>query len=152
MKINKEKAGIIFVVAVFVLITGLVYFTPKPEQHSKVCFEKNCFDVETAKTLNERARGLMFRENLSEYGGMLFIFEEEGIHPFWMKNTLIPLDIIWMDSNKKIVHINRNTPPCKTEICPSFNPNKTAKYVLEINGGLCDKLNIKEGESAEYLT
>lgn len=149
---KKERAGIIFVSAVFVLVMALALFLPKQGEYSKVCFGNNCFEVETARTQEERARGLMFRENLSENRGMLFVFEEEGIHPFWMKNTLIPLDIIWIDSNKKIVYISRDTQPCKTEFCQSYNPNKAAKYVLEINGGLADKLNIKEGGNAEYLT
>lgn len=149
--IRKEWAGVIFVVAAFVLITLMIYssyFTPKSPDYSKVCFGRNCFNVEIADTAEERARGLMFRNNLGEDRGMLFIFESEGVYPFWMKNTLIPLDIIWMDSEKKIVYISRNTTPCETEVCPSYNPNKKSKYVLEINGGLCDRLKIKEGDVA----
>ena len=80
--------------------------------------------------------------------GMFFIFESEGTYPFWMKNTLIPLDIIWIDNRNKIVYIAENAQPCpaSTLICPSISPLGNAKYVLEINGGLCQALGIKAGD------
>ena len=85
----------------------------------------------------------MFVKEMPENEGMLFIFEKSGIYPFWMKNTLIPLDIIWLDENQNIVFIKKNALPCKEDPCPSINPNKTARYVLEINSGLVDKLNLE---------
>ena len=87
----------------------------------------------------------MDRPNLARDSGMLFIFNEEKIYPFWMKNTLIPLDIIWIDSSKKAVYIKHSAQPCGAGDCPNITPDKPANFVLEINGGLCEKLGISEG-------
>ena len=87
----------------------------------------------------------MNRDHLDQDAGMLFIFEEEDIYPFWMKNTLIPLDIIWLNKEKEVVFISHNTPPCKTEQCPSYNPKNNAKYVFEINSGTARDIGLEEG-------
>ena len=90
--------------------------------HSKpslVSLNEKTFEVEIADTSLERAQGLMFRAELKEYQGMLFIFPISEKHSFWMKNTLIPLDIIWIDENKKIVYIYENAQPCR-ETCDSL--------------------------------
>ena len=84
----------------------------------------------------------MFVSEMPEDEGMLFIFEESGVYSFWMKNTLIPLDIIWLDEDKNIVFVKHNALPCKTEVCPSINPNASARYVLEINAGLAEKYEL----------
>jgi len=114
-----------------------------------VCIGKDCFYVEIADTPEKRNQGLMYRENLDEDRGMLFIFEKEEIYSFWMKNTLIPLDIIWLNENKEVVFIVKNAQPCEEENCPSIKPDKEARYVLEINAGLVDKIGLKTGN---YLT
>lgn len=120
----------------------------KQEQESKVCFKDRCIAVEVATTPEERARGLMFRESLERGRGMLFIYDREGVYSFWMKNTLIPLDIVWINSSRDIVYINRDTQPCKTEPCASVNPGVNALYVLEVNGGVAEGLNLTLGEKA----
>ncbi len=102
------------------------------------------WSVEVAKTQEQRQQGLMLRESLSEGNGMLFIFEEIDFHSFWMKNTLIPLDVIWISENMKVVDIQTLT-PCEAEECPSFVPSVKAKYVLEVNAG------IFEGEIGDDL-
>ncbi|HIH36825.1 MAG TPA: DUF192 domain-containing protein [Methanocellales archaeon] len=111
----------------------------------------NCFYVELAATPDDRTLGLMFREHLDPDKGMLFIFEEEGVRPFWMKNTLTPLDIIWISEDQEVVFISKNTQPCKTDICPGINPGKKAKYVLELNGGISDKIGLSVGDKALIL-
>lgn len=138
--------------ALVVLISGCIgnQDIEVPEQN-QVFINDNCFYVELATTPDDRARGLMFREHLDPDKGMLFIFEEEGVHPFWMKNTLIPLDIIWISEDKEVVFISKNTQPCKTDICPSINPSKKAKYVLEVNGGISDKIGLNVGDKALIL-
>ena len=88
----------------------------------------------------------MYRKELDKNKGMLFIFDKEGIYPFWMKNTLIPLDIIWIDSNDKVVFISQNVQPCKNLICPSIFPTVKAKYVLEVNAGVCQEIGLKVGD------
>lgn len=144
-----EKINIIQVVGIFLALLAMVLLSIYKEE-PKVCINDNCFFIEVAKTAEERARGLMFRESLSENRGMLFIFEEEGTRSFWMKNTKISLDIIWIDAGDKIVHIEKNVLPCEKDACQSYKPIEKAKYVLEINAGLCDKFNISVGNVVYY--
>ena len=115
---------------------------------NQVCFKNNCFEVELAITPQEQAKGLMFRQELAPNKGMLFIFKQEGDYPFWMKNTKIPLDIIWIDKDKKVVFVGQNTPPCQSDPCNSIGPNKTAQYVLEINANTSQRLGIGVGDQA----
>lgn len=77
----------------------------------------------------------MNREFLAEDAGMLFVFERmRPFRSFWMKNTLIPLDMIWIDDSQRIVHIEEDVPPCEVENCPTYSPGATeSSYVLEIN-------------------
>lgn len=100
-------------------------------------------DVELALTKKQQAQGLMHRESLDSDKGMIFFFPKESIRSFWMKNTLIPLDMIFIDKTGKIVHIHSNARPLdETHITTP----KPALAVLEINGGQSDKWNIKAGD------
>ncbi len=141
------------VILVILLIFSLSLLKPKYEG-KVVAFEtakgKMSFEVEVADTPIKRTIGLMNRTSLPEKSGMLFIFDQEGIQGFWMKNTLISLDMIFISSDKKIVHIQRKAQPCKTLDCQSYTSIKPAKYVVEINGGLADKLGIDEGEKVDF--
>jgi uncharacterized membrane protein (UPF0127 family) len=92
------------------------------------------------------AKGLMFRKNLPNNAGMLFEFEGEEILSFWMKNTYIPLDIIYVDARHQIVDI-KHAKPLSTKSLPSKKP---AKYVVEVNAGFCDENNIGEGDFMDY--
>lgn len=145
---------ILFLFFVIILIFLAVLFflkyngNDKNMNFEKVCINGECFGVEVAKTREERRKGLMGRESLAENTGMLFIFDKEGFHSFWMKNTKIPLDIIWIGEDNRIVHIEKNVPPCESDTCPSYKPAKKAKYALEISGSLADKLGIKIGDTA----
>ena len=117
---------------------------------SQACVKNKCFKVETAVTTQEREIGLMNREYLASDSGMLFIFEKEDIYNFWMKNTLISLDIIWIDRNNKVIFIKENAEPCKVEKCELFGPNEKALYVLEINKGLAKEIKLKTGDVVEF--
>ena len=117
---------------------------------SEICFENKCFNVEIADTSEKRRTGLMNRESLAIDSGMLFTFEKEGIYNSWMKNTLIPLDIIWFNKDNEIIFIKENAQPCKTEQCETFGPEKKAKYILEINGGLAEKTGVEIGDEIEF--
>ena len=101
----------------------------------------------------EKVKGLMFRETLEPSKGMFFIYEEEGIYPIWMKNTLIPLDLIWMrgegGGRATVVHIEKHVPPCRNDPCPSYVPFATARYILEVRAGVVDHEGLKKGEGAE---
>lgn len=132
------------------------YFQKQSFKTAKVCIGSNCFNVELAENYWQQSRGLMYKESLAQNAGMLFIFNKEANYPFWMKNTKIPLDIIWINANKQIVYISELTQPCLPAgrqvmlfICPQINPKVNAKYVLEINGGLAQKFNFKIGDLVE---
>ena len=99
---------------------------------ARVCFGNECILAEVADDAAERAAGLMFREELGLEEGMLFIFPEEEKHGFWMKNTLIPLTIVWVDSRMEVVHIE-NAVPCNEEPCPLYVPEANALYVVEMH-------------------
>ena len=121
------------------------------EKEKKVCFDQTCYNVEISKTTKELSEGLMNREFLSQNEGMLFIFPKSDFTSFWMKDTLIPLDIIWLDENKKIVFINHNTQPCDSDPCPRIEPPIEALYVLEINAGLAEKNKLKIKTEATFF-
>ncbi|MGS4883766.1 DUF192 domain-containing protein [Roseibium sp. MB-4] len=101
------------------------------------------FTVEVASTDTQRAKGLMFREEMAAEHGMLFIFDGEFERHFWMKNTPLPLDIIFISSQGTIVSIAADTTPYSEKVIPSGAP---AKFVLELNAGTAAKLGIKPGD------
>ena len=116
-------------------------------QH-KVTINDISYYVDLADDDNERAMGLMYRKEMANDEGMLFIFPDTEYRAFWMKNTLIPLDILYFDQNRKLINVIENTPPCKntTTRCPNYPSNRPAKYVLEINAGLSQKHGFKAGD------
>ncbi len=91
--------------------------------------------VEVMVKDEDRAMGLMFRPSLPKDRGMLFIFERPDFHGIWMKNCRFPIDIVWLDEEKKVVHVAESVPPCKAEPCPVYNPLRRASYVVELNAG-----------------
>ena len=141
---------VILGVVVLVILLSLLLLLPRDNSLSRACFKEECFEVEIADSPDEQERGLMFYESLKKNKGMLFVFEEEGDYPFWMMNTLIPLDIIWINSSREIVFISENAQPCG-EICEPIDPKQNAKYVLEINGGLVGEKNIKVGDKLSII-
>ena len=108
--------------------------------------------AELADTALKRAQGLMFREHLADDRGMLFIFGDAQPWTFWMKNTKIPLDIIWMDAKKRIVHIERNVPICtrQDDGCPQYHSEEGALYVLELGGGRAAALQLQRGMKLSF--
>jgi uncharacterized protein len=91
--------------------------------------------VEVMVKDEDRAMGLMFRPSLARDRGMLFVFERTDFHGIWMKNCRFPIDILWLDEERKIVHMAEAVPPCKAEPCPVYNPLRRAAYVVELNAG-----------------
>lgn len=107
--------------------------------------------AEIADTFAKQTRGLMFRENLPENRGMLFVFKNEARHGIWMMNMSFPIDIIWLDSQKEVVHIVENAKPCETvTLCKPYFPPGNAKYVLEVNAGFVAKHGIELGSKADF--
>jgi len=107
--------------------------------------EKIRINIEIADNVEERAYGLMLRESLDESDGMLFIFDDEEIRNFWMKNTLIPLDMIFISKNLDIVDI-KYAVPCENDPCISYVSIEPAKYALEVNGNFTMKNDISIGD------
>ena len=104
-------------------------------------------DIELATTEEEHARGLMFRKQMDENKGMLFMFSYEDWRSFWMRNTLIPLDIIYVNAKREVVSICKNAKTLDETSLPSEAP---AMYVIEINAGLCDKYGIDKGTVVNF--
>ena len=138
----------VILIGISVSFTLFLFRESNSQKTYKICFKDYCFKVKIADTPQERAGGLMYKTSLKENEGMLFVFNKPGIYGFWMKNTLIPLDIIWLDENYKVVYIKENVQPCLNENCPIFKNSRPA-YVLEITGGVAKKLQIKIGEQLE---
>ena len=132
-----------------VILVFLLFYIINSNKN-KICFSEICFKFEIASTQEELSKGLMFRESLDENSGMLFIFPENEIHSFWMKSTLIPLDIIWINSNKEIVFIKKNAQPCLENSCESFTSDEKALYVLEANSGTADKIGLEVGDKINF--
>ena len=123
---------------------------PAAQAVDQVCFGEKCVNVEVVQKEEELHRGLQFRKSLDPGRGMLFIFQKSGPYAFWMKDTLIPLDMIWMDDTRKIVHIEHNVPPCAADPCPRYTPTAEALYVLEVNAGYAATLGLQLNDQAEF--
>ena len=142
--------SIVFFSVLLVIAIGIMLTNFNNKKEARVCFQDHCFDVELAISAEEKRKGLMYMERLDPDKGMLFIYREEKEHSFWMKNVLIPLDIIWINGESEVVFISENTQPCKESFCQSINPGKNAKYVLEINAGLSKKIGLAVGDRIDF--
>ena len=110
--------------------------------------------VELADTPDEHSRGLMGREELAPDGGMLFIFEGDSPRSFWMENTFIPLDMIFINSTLDIVHIEEDAQPCTASCscqCPRYSSGQPARYVLEANAGFAREHGIGAGQKVQII-
>ncbi|MBF0533078.1 MAG: DUF192 domain-containing protein [Candidatus Omnitrophica bacterium] len=117
----------------------------------KVCLRGQCFAVEIADTPAKWIRGLQERQNMPLDQGMLFVFPKSEPHIFWMKDTLIPLDMIWMDDSRRVIYIEKNAPPCLAEPCATFgSAYNNSLYVLELNSGQAEKIGLRPGEVLDF--
>ncbi|MBI3932167.1 MAG: DUF192 domain-containing protein [Acidobacteria bacterium] len=98
----------------------------------------------------DRAMGLMFRPSLSQDRGMLFVFEEADFHGIWMKNCKFPIDILWLDDERRVVHVEQGAPPCRAEPCPVYQPLRRASYVVEINSGQARREKATVGSTVAF--
>jgi uncharacterized membrane protein (UPF0127 family) len=168
---KKKNSSVQLIVALLLVLAMVLFFIKpnfqnKPQEWSKtdteIEFKKEgelsffdkvdkqlitSIDIEIADNDYERMVGLMYRYSMSDRVGMFFIMEDEVPQSFWMKDTYISLDIIYLNKDLKIVKLQKNTQPLSEESIPSI---EKSKYVLEVIGGFCDKLNIEEGDSAKY--
>jgi uncharacterized membrane protein (UPF0127 family) len=122
--------------------------TPAPVTGPRVVLPSGAaYAVELARTPEEQAQGLMYRESLAPRAGMIFLFRDAAPHQFWMKNTMIPLDIVWLDGAGRVLFVSANTPPCRADPCPSYGPDVPASTVLEIAGGMAAKERVTVGST-----
>ena len=151
---------VLYLIGFSVLAYGIFYRTQTPHSSEKnissymswvnqVCIWSHCFDIEVADNDLLRQQWLMYRQNLPSQSGMLFVFDQDRKYPFWMKNTLIPLDIIWINRENKIVDI-KTVQPCTSDPCPTYEPSADALYVLEINAGLSQLLTIESWAITQF--
>ena len=113
-----------------------------------VVLKGETFTVELAETREKQNLGLMFRDELPDDHGMLFVFPVESMRSFWMKNTRIPLDIMYFDAERRLINV-QTARPCRTRNCPVYPSTAPAKYVLELNAGKAGELGLQAGDRLE---
>lgn len=109
--------------------------------------DKTRVSAEIAATQAEREQGLMNRKSLGRDAGMIFVFDRPDLHAFWMKNTLIGLDMFWLDKTGKVVSLAESVPPCTADPCPTYPPTAAADYVLEMAAGYARSHRLKVGDT-----
>jgi uncharacterized membrane protein (UPF0127 family) len=161
---KRKRLGIIMLLLAVPIIAGLIFLAmPKsPDKPSGPTFTKHgtlsfidkessqpikTIDIEVKKDNYERAEGMMWRKSMEDTQGMLFIMDREEPQTFWMRNTYIPLDIIFVDANKTILNIRENAPPQTLDPQASIG---NALYVVEVNGGYCAKYGVEAGDQIEF--
>ena len=98
----------------------------------------------------DRAMGLMFRASLPKDHGMLFVFDQPDFHTIWMKNCKFPIDIVWLDGDRRVVDVAPSVPPCKAEPCPVYQPMRRASYVVEMNAGEAGREKVARGAVLDF--
>ncbi|MFO7793708.1 MAG: DUF192 domain-containing protein [Candidatus Nanohaloarchaea archaeon] len=147
---NHLKTTTILLIFLSIVLGISLYDSPQElpkEDRAEIIFENHSFDVEIADTPEEREKGLMNRENVGENEGMLFVYEEEDYRSFWMKNTFIPLDIIFLDSNLEVINIEKANPEPNTsdDNLQRYRSESPAQYVLEINQNRSEEIGLEKG-------
>lgn len=124
----------------------LLYAALGSEGQGKVCLKGICFEVSLATTFFQQSKGLMFVTHMGQDKGMLFVFGSDGDYPFWMQNTYIPLDIVWISSQDHVVFIAKNAQPCGLD-CSAIDPGVNSRYVLEVNAGNVGRIGLAVGDN-----
>ena len=138
--------------ALLLLLVGVFgYITSQPLSFGQALIQihQQQFAVEVAQSHKQREQGLMYRTEMGANHGMLFVFPRPVEAKFWMKNTRIPLDILFFDRNHKFINGAYRAQPCTEDPCPHYYSNDKAKYVLELNEGEGEKLQLKRGDLFE---
>jgi hypothetical protein len=152
MTFPTENLIVLVIVSLIVLaiVAYLIFSSAKSARFTSVKIGNATVNAEVADTFARQIRGLMFRKSLDENDGMLFTFSSEGYQGIWMMNMSFPIDIIWINSTKGVVSIQKNAQPCTLTSCPTYKPSGPAMFVLEVNAGFCGKHNIKVGSKADF--
>ena len=146
MKFTSKKRKILITLIIIATLACWLALSPHQKiRQPKLCIDSHCIEISIADTPEKQEQWLMYVQHLPENSGMLFIFDKADIYTFWMKNTLIPLDMIRINTDNKIVDIQEAL-PCTTDICQTYPGKWSASYVLEINKWLSKKRNIHTGQ------
>jgi len=150
-----DKKRIIFlIVMAMLLITGALMFNA-PEQTDVISIafpNGGMLNAEVADTPEKLLFGLAFRGTLSANDAMLYIFDESGPHRVWTKEFQFPVDIIWLDESKAVVHIVENAVPCAKDRCPWYGPPpRDARYVVESNVGFVERERVEIGDTVKFI-
>jgi uncharacterized membrane protein (UPF0127 family) len=132
--------------AVLVLLAGCANATSSGHKPVTVLLHGQRFSAELATDDVQRQRGLMMRQSLPADHGMLFVFPRTEPQAFWMKNTLIPLDMLYFDAARRLVSMQLNVPPCQADPCPVYPSEGPARYVLELSGGTARGIGVQPGD------
>jgi uncharacterized membrane protein (UPF0127 family) len=132
--------------ALLLLASMALHAAPAAPAAMTVQLHGQRFAIELATTDAARMQGLMNRTHLAADRGMLFVFAESAPQAFWMKNTLIPLDILYFDDARRLVSMQLNVPPCKADPCAVYPSNVPARYVLELAAGTARRLGVRDGD------
>ena len=159
------RVQVIAPIAVAAFIVGVVGLLSIPSDaklesvefpRGTVKVDGTVLEVQIADNEPRRVRGLMFQEPLPFDQGMLFVFEEAGVHSLWMLNMQFSLDMIWFDEEGGVVHIETGVEPCRTAIetmtCPSRIPSAHAKYVLEVTSGFVEEFGVDGDSRLEIIS
>ena len=139
---------IIFFSGMIILLIFLL-FRRTPTKYTNVKIGNIVIKAEIADTHLKRIIGLMSKKSLPEDQGMLFVFNQDGFHSIWMMNMSFPIDIIWIDNEKKVVDVVKNARPCRLS-CTTYKPKEKARYVLEVNANFTEKNGIKIGAELDF--
>ena len=152
----------IFIAAVIIGVVGLMTLPSEIKlesvefPHGTIMVDEVPLQVQIADSEPRRIRGLMFQDQLPYDQGMIFVFEKPGLYSLWMLNMQFSLDMIWFDQDGKIVHIEKDVPPCKTALeiatCQSVIPDEEAVYVLEVTSGFIDHNNITKDSVLKIIS
>lgn len=148
--IRVRTRGVIAIAFIFFSIISIVIFAilSQNKKLAELTINDTTVAVEFAKTSQEQSRGLCCRDSLPENQGMLFVYDSPGNYGFWMKDTRIPLDMYWISSEKRIVHIEHSVQP--DSYPKSYRSPEPAQYILETNAGFAKQYNIQVGDIVQF--
>ena len=143
-----RKLALILVAAGLITGLGFIIATKSQNDIKTLTIHDTKLNIEIATSSQEKQRGLCCRESLPSNQAMLFVYDSPGNHRFWMKDTKIPLDMYFINSNKKIIYIERSVQP--SSYPKTFGPESESQYVLETNAGFAKKHNINTGDIVNF--
>jgi uncharacterized membrane protein (UPF0127 family) len=148
------KKVIIAILGILVVFLGLLFLKPIRKdiyveyKTTNINILGTEFTAQIADNDPLRELGLSYRDSLDDNSAMLFVFEKPSVYKFWMKDMKFPIDMIWLDENKEVIHIEKDVKP---ETFPeSFGPNKNAKYIIEIKANRVDQIGLSVGDILEF--